>query len=265
MSKLFFSPAPRKDAKISWKDFESSNSCVIIIMIYWHSNNQIPLSALDSVISHHDPTWMSGLRSSWSSKFPGVWAEASFVIREVWIQKTPQNTEKHSPLLLNVSSPPVGTLISTSPSLIYWCRVVLHSSGIDIMLVKSSERFVDLSLTPMQFSASNFLITAGEHEFFPLKDTTWDSNVQLQQNESLRLFYSMRPQWKPWRKEERKKKSQQCISPAAFLVFRSYRYGVDFRNYFFPHCYVWKLFPEPQWLNLQILHKRTARVSSCPG
>lgn len=64
--------------------------------------------------------------------------------------------------------------------------MVLHSSSINIMLVKSKNCFVDLSLTPTRFLAPNFLITA-EHESPPPtpKDTTWNSKVQLQQNESL--------------------------------------------------------------------------------
>lgn len=105
-------------------------------------------------------------------------------------------TKKNISLLLNSSVLLVWTLISTLLSLIFDAGWVLHPSGIDIRLVKSSDCFVDLSSTPTQFLAFNFLIT----QVFLLKDITWNSNVQLQQSESLGDFYNIRPHWKPWKK-----------------------------------------------------------------
>lgn len=111
--------------------------------------------------------------------------------------------------------------ISTLQSPIYWCRVVLHSSSINIMLVKSKNCFVDLSLTPTRFLAPNFLITA-EHEVPPTpptpKDTTWNSKVQLQQNESLG------PPRGKTTMEARKKNYISCYA----IVFGGPRWSFDF-------------------------------------
>ncbi len=129
-------------------------------------------SLFERVISNHDPTWMFRLWSSRTHNFQS----SSLLGRGIICSAFSSNSEKYTIygkaffflFLLNASLLPVWTPISTLLSLIYWCRVVLHSSGIDIMLVKSRERFVDLSLTPTQFLASNFLITE-EHEFSPKK------------------------------------------------------------------------------------------------
>lgn len=111
---------------------------------------------------------LSGSRTPISSLLGRGIIYRAFFWKKVKIQKSTLNKEEAPPpaFPLNASLLPVWTLISTSLSLIYWCRVVLHSSGIDIMLVKSRESFVDLSSTPTQFLASNFLITA-EHESSP--------------------------------------------------------------------------------------------------
>lgn len=127
---------------------------------------QFPFLFLINVISHNNRRKILRLLNLNSNlhKVLHFRAKASFASNfKVHIWKSTLNKEKHPFSLLNILCF-WWTLISTLLSLIYWCRVVLHSSGIGIMLVKSRECFVDLSLTPTQFLASNFLIT-GEYEF----------------------------------------------------------------------------------------------------
>lgn len=118
--------------------------------------------------------------------------------------------------------------ISTLQSLICWCRVVLHSSRINIMLVKSKNYFVDLSLTLPQFLAPNFLITRTRVPL--LKDRSWNWKVQLQQEESQWVLHKTRPQWKPCKKN-------RCISSSP-IVFGGTRWSFDF-DYISPGRCVW--------------------------
>lgn len=92
--------------------------------------------------------------------------------------------------------------ISTLQSPIYWCRVVLHSSSINIMLVKSKNCFVDLSLTPTRFLAPNFLITA-EHEVPPTpppRKTQLETRKCNYSRMKVWVLHEARPQWKPGKK-----------------------------------------------------------------
>lgn len=65
--------------------------------------------------------------------------------------------------------------------------------------------------------------------------------------------------------KERKKTNPVLFCPAAFVGTGLHSKAIDVMlilGIIFHLCV--KLFPEPQWLNLQILRMRAARVSSCP-
>lgn len=105
--------------------------------------------------------------------------------------------------------------------------MVLHSSSINIMLVKSKNCFVDLSLTSTRFLAPNFLITA-EHESPPQK-------TQL---ETRKCNYSrMKVSGSSMRQDRNGSPKKNCISCYA-IVFGDTRWSFDF-DYISPgHC-VW--------------------------
>lgn len=81
--------------------------------------------------------------------------------------------------------------------------MVLHSSSINIMLVKSKNCFVDLSLTPTRFLAPNFLITA-EHESLPHPPPPQKTQLETRKCNYSRMkvwvLHEARPQWKPGKK-----------------------------------------------------------------
>ena len=165
----------KDETQICWKGLDSSSSRVIIR--HCPPNNQISYSFSDRVISSCDSKapWTRNSQSS------SLWG-GGIVLFKSW---NPEKNTKHRKTF-SVSLPPLFLL--SAALLLVWTPCInfsrsnllmqgvffsSHSSGIDIMLVKSRESFVDLSPTPTQFLASNFLITA-EHEFLgPSKDTTW--------------------------------------------------------------------------------------------
>lgn len=127
---------------------------------------KIPFLFFINVISHNNRRKILRLLNLNSNLYKVLHfrAKASFAANfKARIWKSTLNMEKHPFSLLNISLLLVDPYINfAKPNLLM--QGGLHSSGIGIMLVKSRECFVDLSLTPTQFLASNFLIT-GEHEF----------------------------------------------------------------------------------------------------